>query len=202
MRSVLFLFVSIVLFVLPLSVLATPAQDIARVEAWFDSLRTARARFTQTDNTGQQLTGTFSLSRPGKLRFTYDASDDFIVADGVLIYFYDSVVGEQTNALIGTTLADFLLRADFRITGDGDLRVTDVRHEAGLLQVTIVQAGDPTGGSLSLAFREEPFDLAKWRVVDAAGQITEVELFHMERGVRFPKGTFVYKNPKGPGNRD
>jgi len=177
--------------------LADRAGDIAKAEAWVNAITTARARFTQTDNAGNQATGTFSLSRPGRMRFEYDQSDDFIVADGVLVYFYDSVVGQQSNAPIGATLADFLLRKRFSLTGDGDLRVTDIRRAGGYLQISVVQAEDLTAGSLALAFTEEPFALAKWRVVDAQGAVTEVELFHLERGVDFPGGTFAYRDPPG-----
>lgn len=168
-------------------------NDVEKVENWFNSLTTAQARFVQTANSGEQSQGTFSLSRPGKLRFEYDDSDDFIVADGAFIYYYDSQIGQQSNALIGSTMADFILRKDFNLRGD--LSVTKIKRSGGLLQLTIVQTDDPDAGSLMLAFSEKPFQLKKWRVIDPQGLITEIELFYMKTDIDLPRELFQYHDP-------
>ena len=83
--------------------------DIERAEKYLQDLKTAQARFVQTTHNGTQLVGTFYLSRPGKLRFEYDAPmEDFVVADGMFIYFYDAELEEQTNAPIKATMASLL----------------------------------------------------------------------------------------------
>ena len=81
----------ILLMVFPLT--AAQAQSakrppaVVQAEKYLQSLDTAKARFLQTSQDGSQLTGTFYLNRPGKLRFEYDKLDDFIVADSFFIYF-------------------------------------------------------------------------------------------------------------------
>lgn len=168
--------------------------SVLQAETYLRGLGTAKARFLQTAPDGSQLTGTFYLSRPGKLRFEYDPPvKDFVVADGIFIYFYDSELGEQSNAPIGQTLADFLLQSDLRLSGD--VTVTDVRRGDGLLQVTLTQTADPAAGSLVLGFGENPLALKKWRVIDAAGAVTEIELFQLETGVKLDGGLFVYRDP-------
>ncbi|MCF8495262.1 MAG: outer membrane lipoprotein carrier protein LolA [Alphaproteobacteria bacterium] len=170
--------------------------EAAHVESYLNGLKTAQARFVQTTHDGTQLVGTFYLDRPGKLRFQYDLPiEDFVVADGVFIYFYDAELKEQTNAPIGQTLADFLLRKDIKLSGD--VAVQSIRRGGGYLQVEMVQSADPEAGSLMLAFTEEPFALKKWRVVDGQGLITEVELFYLKTGIAHPAGLFVYKDPAG-----
>ena len=183
-----------------LSFAAVPAYaevneaDIAKAEKYFQNLKTAQARFVQTTHTGQQMTGTFYLSRPGKLRFEYDPPvKDYVVADGTFIYFYDGELDEQTNAPIGTTLADFFLRKDFTL--HGDLTVRQTRRAGGFLQIEVTQTGDPDEGTLTFAFTEDPFALKKWRVIDAQGAITEVELFYLKTGVELDKKMFAYVNP-------
>lgn len=172
---------------------ARPA-DIVRAEQYLNGLNTARARFVQTAHNGAQVIGNFYLNRPGKLRFEYDDPiEDFVVADGFLIYFYDADLGEQTNAPIGQTLADFLLRPDIRL--DGEIKVTDISRSADLLQITLVQRADPEAGALSLGFTQNPFQLKKWRVTDSSGAITEIELFKMESGIRLDDNLFVYADP-------
>jgi outer membrane lipoprotein-sorting protein len=169
--------------------------DVAAVENYLQELGSARARFVQTTHDGTQLVGTFYLKRPGKLRFEYDDPiEDFVVADGFFIYFYDAELGEQTNAPIGQTLADFFLRSNVSL--DDDVKVDSIKRNGGFLQVKLVQFDDPEAGSLTLGFKENPFTLSKWRVQDAQGLITEVELFYLKTDIKHPSDLFVYRNPK------
>ena len=169
--------------------------DVQKAEKYFQDLKTAQARFVQTTHNGNQMVGTFYLSRPGKLRFEYDPPlKDFIVADGAFIYFYDGEMEEQTNAPIGTSLADFFLRKDFTL--HGDLTVRSTRRDAGFLQLEVVQTDDPDAGTLTFAFTEEPFVLKKWRIVDGQGGITEVELFYLKAGIELEKSLFYYSDPR------
>lgn len=167
---------------------------VAQAEDYLRGLKTAKARFLQTAPDGKQALGTFYLNRPGKLRFEYDPPvRDFVVADGFFIYFYDATLGEQSNAPIGQTLADFLLRADLRLSGD--VTVQEMRRSGGLLLLTLTQTDDPGAGTLILGFEEEPMRLKKWRVIDATGAIVEVELFQVEENVPVASNLFVYAAP-------
>ena len=168
--------------------------SVARIEKYLQTLTTARARFLQTAPNGAQTIGTFYLNRPGKLRFEYDDPiKDFIVADGYFIYFYDSELGEQSNAPIGQTLADFLLRPGIKLSGD--ITVKDIQRTGRLVAATLVQTDDPGAGSLTLGFEENPLKLKKWRVTDPTGAITEIELFKLETGMALDDNLFVYMNP-------
>lgn len=179
----------------PGSNLTDLAPQIKQAEDYLNQLKTMKARFLLTAADGTQQIGTFYLNRPGKLRFEYDPPmKDFIVADGILIYFYDSQLGEQSNAPIGQTMADFLLRKDIRLSGD--VSIERIMRGGDLVQITIIQTSDPGAGSLTLGFTENPFQLKKWRVVDAQGQTVEVELFQMQSGVKLDANLFVFHDPK------
>ncbi|MGH1374791.1 MAG: LolA family protein [Alphaproteobacteria bacterium] len=170
-------------------------EDIERAEKYLQNLKSAQARFVQTTHDGVQLVGTFYMKRPGKLRFEYDPPiENFVVADGIFIYFYDAELEEQTNAPISTTLANFFLRKEFSLTGD--LIVKDAKYAGGLLQVKVVKADEPESGSITFAFDKKPFELKKWRVIDAQGLITEVELFYLKKGVKHESGLFSFVDPK------
>lgn len=173
--------------------------EIAQAESYFATLKTAKARFVQTAPDGTQSRGTFYLARPGRLRFEYDPPlKDFVVADGLMIYFYDGQLKQQSNAPISQTLADFLLRKNMSL--HADLKVKKIMRAGGLLQMTVVQTKEPGAGSLVLGFRESPtFELKKWRVVDAQGAITETELFNTETGMGLPSRLFVYRDPERKG---
>ena len=171
----------------------TDQDTVKKVEKYLKNLKSARARFVQTTHDGTQLVGTFYLQRPGKLRFEYDPPiEDFVVADGVFIYFYDAELGEQTNAPIGQTLADFFLRKDLEL--EGDITASEIKRGGGFLQVKLIQTADPNAGSLTLGFKEDPLELNKWRVVDGQGLITEIELFYLKEDIKHASDLFIYKD--------
>ena len=172
----------------------TAASDIRKAENYLRNLSTVKAEFIQTAYNGARLSGTFYLNRPGKLRFEYNEVDDFIVADGVFIYFYDSELQEQTNAPIGQTLADFLLRDNLKLRDD--VTVQSISNEGPFKAITIVETGDPAAGSVKLFFSEEPYALRMWQVTDAAGLTTEIMLRDMQAGMDLPSKLFVYFDPK------
>lgn len=171
------------------------ASDVQRAEDYLRGLGTVQASFVQRADNGSRLTGTFYLNRPGKLRFEYNEVDDFIVADGFFIYFYDSELKEQTNAPIGQTLADFLLRKDLSLSGD--LIVNNVEQNAQYKIITLVSKDDQGSGAVKLFFEKQPYALKKWHVIDAAGLTTEITLSNMQRNIKLPASLFAYIAPKG-----
>ena len=187
------------LLILSGSTMADSKQDVDQAETYFQQLKTVKSRFIQTNADGSQSRGTFYLNRPGKLRFEYDApSKDFVVADGFFIYFYDGEMKQQSNAPIGQTLADFLLRKDFKLSGD--LKVTRIMRAGGYIQITVIQAKQPKAGELTLAFTDGPkYQLKKWRVIDSVGNITETELFDIQTGLKLDSSLFAYRDPVAKG---
>ena len=175
--------------------LATATEnDIQRAENYLRNLSTVQADFVQKASNGSELTGTFFLNRPGKLRFEYNEVDDFIVADGLFIYFYDSELQEQSNAPIGQTLADFLLRKDLSLTKD--LTVKNIVRHNNQQIFTLLQKDDEQSGQVKLFFSEAPFTLQKWQVIDATGITTEIALSNMQRDIKLRPALFVYHKPK------
>lgn len=169
--------------------------DVVQAEQWLNGMKTAQARFVQTAPDGTQRTGSFFISRPGKLRFEYDAEPkDFIVADGVFLYYYDATSGQQSNAPIGNTLADFLLRED--MTMSRDITVTRVFKTRDLTQITLVQTDSPETGRLILGFNNQPYGLSKWQVIDSTGSITQVDLEGLQKNVDLKDSLFRYVDPK------
>ncbi len=174
----------------------TPAQeeDVLRAESYLNGLKTMRADFIQTAQDGRWAGGTFYLSRPGRLRFEYeDPIDDFIVADGTFIFYWDGELEQQSNALIGRTLADFILREDIALTGD--ITVTGVDYTDTDLRIRVVETDEPDQGELTLVFDRDPFRLVQWTVVDGEGGSTTVELFNPRIGVALDRDLFFFRDP-------
>lgn len=172
-------------------------SDAVKVEQYLQQLHTLKARFIQTAPNGDKTSGVFYLQRPGKMRFEYDEPvDDFIVADGLFIYFYDAEMEQQSSVAIGDTLADFILRKNISLAGD--VTVTEIKNKKDdTLHVTLTQTVDPEAGAMTLVFNKKPFRLNKWQIYDAQGQITEISLWEMETGLVFKdKKLFRYRDPK------
>lgn len=166
-----------------------------QIEHYLNSITTLKARFTQTAYDGSEAQGTFFLNRPGRLRFEYDAPiKDFIVADGVFIYYYDAELKQQSNTTIGNSLAGFLLRKTISLSDD--IAVQAIGHTGQLLTATLAMRDDPGAGSLTLGFSENPLKLEKWRVTDSQGLITEVALDDVETGLKLPRKLFYYLDPE------
>lgn len=176
----------LILFVLLLGswpVAAQPSrmQTITMVETYLESLELVQADFLQAAPNGEISTGQFILSRPGKLRFDYAAPrEDFIVADGRFIHFWDGDLKQQSSVPIGQTLADFILREDISL-GDA-LAVTDLEEDEQTIRISLVQREQPGMGTLTLLLSKAPLTLQKWRVEDAQGRMTEVALSNLKRG--------------------
>lgn len=173
------------------------AQDkavVAQVEAYLNDIHTMQSTFVQVAPDGRQATGTFSLSRPGRMRLEYDKPiKDFVVADGSFIFYWDGEMRQQSSAPIGSTLADFILRKTIRLSGD--VIVTDVYTTPGVVEVSLVESKDSGKGTLTLVFEDRPFQLRKWRVLDAQGLTTEVALLNPRVDVTFDSAMFYFKEP-------
>ncbi len=176
---------------------AVDQSDVQKIEKYLQSIRTLKADFTQTAYDGSQVTGTFFLNRPGRLRFEYNEVDDFIVADGQFIYYYDSEMKQQSNTQISNSLADFLLRPEIKL--GGDIKVVETRRVNGLLDTTLVMADEPSAGSLTLGFVDlgrGRLQLKRWTVTDSQNLTTSVVLKNIKTGERFDKNLFYYIDPE------
>ena len=171
------------------------APEVGEIETYLNRIGTLQAHFVQTGNDGKQMGGTFQLKRPGRLKFVYEGPvKDFVVADGTFIHYYDAKMKQNSSALISKSLADFFLRRDLKLSGD--LKVTDLKRQDGLLLLTVMDSKDQDLGTLTLGFTEKPLQLKKWRIVDSQGAMTEVELFDIATGITIDNKIFDYYDPE------
>ncbi|NUB14674.1 outer membrane lipoprotein carrier protein LolA [Azospirillum brasilense] len=176
---------------------ALSAQDqtlVAQAESYLNGIGTLQSKFVQVAPNGHQTTGTFYLARPGRMRLEYDPPvKDFVVADGAFIFYWDGEMRQQSSAPIGSTLADFILRKNIRLSGD--VTVTGVYQAPGLVEISLTETKDPGKGTLTLVFEDRPFQLRKWRVLDAQGLTTEVALMNPREGMQFDSKLFYFIEP-------
>ena len=161
---------------------AQSAPDgIARLEAFLDGVHSLTADFKQelwTDSGRLQQTdtGSLSLKRPNRFRWTYAAPSELvIVADGEKLWIYDVELKEVTvtpfDDTVGASPAVLLsgdrnVREDFEVVESYTLDALD--------WVKLEPRGASDFSSIAIGFSgNEPRRL---ELVDGLGQITRIEL--------------------------
>jgi outer membrane lipoprotein-sorting protein len=178
----------------PLALSAQDKNDLARIESYLNGLKNISADFLQVDDAGGIMHGEIAISRPGKMRVTYNApSKDFIIADGSYVHIWDDSLQNQTNVEQGSSLAEFILRDPIKLSGE--VTVTRFQRFPAKMEITLQQSDDPGEGSLTLVFEDHPLKLRQWKVMDAQGHSTGVSLENMSEGEVFPASTFVFVPP-------
>ena len=185
---------SLLLAVGPVQAVEEPS-DLRRVEAYFMELKTAKARFLQGNPDGSFVEGTLYLSRPGRMRFEYDApSPLLLVADGRFLIHVDRELEQVSHIPLSATPAAVLLRQQPEFEG-ADFRVVSLRRAAGLLHLEVEQVETPEAGRVILTFADSPLELRQWTVVDAQQLRTTVTLQGLEKGVPLDPALFRFANP-------
>ena len=175
---------------------AQDRTDIARVEAYLNSVRALQARFRQTAPNGSSSVGQAWLQRPGRLRFQYDPPTPFLLVAGNtgFLVFNDSKLNQTSNIPIGSTPLGLLLQDNLRLSGD--VTVTGITRPPGQLQVSLVRTKTPQDGSLTLIFADPPLALVQWVVVDAQRLETSIRLSEVKLGGTFDQKLFQFIDPR------
>lgn len=169
------------------------AADIAHIENYLNSITTLKASFLQIAPDGNTSTGTFYLSRPGKLRWEYNPPTPIlIVANGSLITYYDSELKQASYISSKSSLAAFLTRKDIRFSGD--VEITKSSISAGLMRISIIQKGKKDEGELTLIYETMPLALKKMEVIDASGQLTSITLSDLHYNIMLDNSLFILQN--------
>jgi outer membrane lipoprotein-sorting protein len=177
------------------ALIADQQTQISRAERYLNARNSFTARFLQTTEDGAVTTGTLLVSRPGKMNLTYDPPlKDFIIADGSFVYLWDGDLQTSTTLPLGGSLADLILRAGLKLSGD--ITVLQVTHEKSRLEITVQQAKDPDQGSMTLVFEDNPLLLHGWRVTDAQNRVTSVTLQNIQENVPIPARSFTFVPPR------
>lgn len=168
---------------------------LTKAEAYMNTFRVAESRFLQVSSTGDYIEGTLALSRPDRLRLSYDPPSPLtLIANGSHLIYIDSKLEQVSYIGLDSTPLGILL-GDKISFSDPTITITGFARSQGMVEVTMVQTKDPGLGSLTLAFTENPFGLNQWRVLDAQGVEVTVSLFNVRQNVKLDPSLFSYRKP-------
>jgi len=169
---------------------ATDQADLDRIQAYLNSIKTVRGKFETTNPDSSVQSGTIWLSRPGRMRFEYDAPTKLlIVCDGNFIEVNDQSLKDIQFVPVQDTPAWLILRDGIQLSGD----VTVTRFERGpkTFRVTVAQSNDQSDSTLTMVFSDGPLVLQQWSVINPQGQATTTALTDLQEATPPGHCTFV-----------
>jgi outer membrane lipoprotein-sorting protein len=179
----------------PMALTPQDRADIARIEAYLNSVKALHSRFLQVAPDGRTSEGQAWLQRPGRMRFQYDPPAPFLLVGGHgLLVFHDSQLKQTSNIPLSQTPLGLLLQDNLRLAGD--VTVSNITRMPGQIQVTIYRTASPQDGSLTLIFADNPLNLRQWVVLDAQRHETRVTLYNVELGGNFDQKLFEFIDPR------
>ena len=164
--------------------------EMDKLSAYLNAIHTLKSNFIQLSPEGDMAQGEFSLSRPGKLRFSYNPpSPVLIVATEGSIYVKNS----RLNTVDRTSLSDTPL--DILLNKDVDLRhntaVTGIEEQPGSLIVHARANTTRSQSNITLVFSYPSIELRQWMVKDNQGGVTTVALSGVQTGIALPDELFA-----------
>ena len=168
---------------------------VQRATDYLQGLKTATARFTQSDPNGGETTGMLYLQRPGKARFEYDPPAGLlVVSDGTFVGVSDRRLKTFNEYPLGRTPLVLLLAREVRL--DRGVVVTGVQQGAGGFSIAARDGRGQAEGRLTLLFRDDPVALRGWNIVDAQGRETQVRLGPLSPASHLAPGLFYIRDPR------
>lgn len=192
------------LAVLPAAPAAAQADKLDQAVAALRGISTMRANFTQTDRSGQRVSGVMTLKRPGKIRFEYDKSVNMlIVSNGSSLTLIDYDVKQVERWPIKDSPLGAILDPNRDVKRYGKLQPTS---NPDVISVEVRDSKHPEYGVITLIFSRNGaapggWQLASWVALDAQNKRTTVRLSGHRYGMSVPDSAFRFTDPRVTGRR-
>ncbi|WP_079730198.1 MULTISPECIES: LolA family protein [Novosphingobium] len=182
--------------------LAATNAESAQLNEAVTALRgisTMRADFVQTDRTGQSVTGTLTLKRPGRIRFQYEKSVNMlIVSDGKALTMIDYDVNQVQRWPISNSPLGALLDPNRDVAKFGTVRPTG---NPNVVSVEVRDSKHPEYGVITLIFTRKPsapggLELTYWVALDSQNKRTTIQLKNQRYGVPVTDNDFRWNDPR------
>lgn len=187
------------------STFSTAQNSSAEVQAYFDSLSTLQANFTQVvfDAKGQQIensSGVLKLGKPGRAHWDYKAPyRQQLVTNGQKVWFYDMDLDQVTiRSLKEFTgqLPTSLLTGAKPIASEFNLKQLSAMSDQIKRWSLTPKSKGSEFKSMLLGFSPTG-QLTRIEVVNQQDQLTMLNLSNVRENPGIPSSTFEFKVPKG-----
>ena len=158
-----------------------------------------KADFTQTDRSGQVMSGELTMKNPGKIRFQY--SDDvnmLVVSNGRALSLIDYDVQQVEQWPISNSPLGALLDPDRDIRRYGTLVPS---NNARITTIEVSDPDRPEFGRIRMIFTAKAsapggMELTSWVALDLQNTRTTVRLRNQRYGMSVPNSAFNFRDPR------
>ncbi|MEC3912829.1 outer membrane lipoprotein carrier protein LolA [Sphingobium sp. CR2-8] len=178
------------------------SSDLAQVNAYIRGVTTLTADFSQTDRSGQTLTGKLTLKQPGKVRFQYQKGVPLlIVGDGKALTMIDYEVRQVQRWPIGNSPLGALIDPNKDLSKMGRVVPTG---DPSVLSVEARDPKRPEYGTFTMIFKRDPsgpagLQLYGWVALDSQNNRTAVRLTNQVYGAAVANSAFRWTDPRPKG---
>jgi outer membrane lipoprotein-sorting protein len=153
---------------------------IQRINNYLSSMHTLQGQFVQVGPDGSRSQGEFYISKPGKVRFEYDAPSTIeLVADGSSVVVRDRKLATQDVYPLSQTPLRFLLSDRVDLTKDAGL-VAVYADDVFITAVVEEKNGLVGTSRLMIMFSAKDMQLKQWTVTDPQGYDTTVAVYNLD----------------------
>ncbi|MBV9953868.1 MAG: outer-membrane lipoprotein carrier protein LolA [Pseudolabrys sp.] len=153
---------------------------VEKVSNYLATTRVLSGNFVQVGPDGRKTQGQFYLSKPGKIRFEYDAPSPIeIVADGQSVIVRDRNLATQDLYPLSQTPLRFLLADQLDLMRDTN--IVGVFSDDVFVTVVLEEKNGIVGTSrLMIMFSASDLQLKQWTVTDPQGYDTTVAVYNLD----------------------
>lgn len=152
-------------------------NSLKLIKDYLKDIKTLQAEFSQTNQTGDIMTGVFFLKKPGKIRFSYDPPQNLqIVSKQQAVLIFDPQNGGSgplTYPLHSTPLS-FLIKSDL------SLLINENGESLELGDLIIFKVRNPQY-NLNIEFNKNPVSLVGWELENQMGEIIKIRLNNIHK---------------------
>ena len=164
---------------------------IDKVSAYLSSVQTMVGNFVQIGPDGRRVEGTFSIQKPGKVRFQYNPPSPIdIIADGSAVVVRDRSLETVDFYPLSQTPLRYLLADHIDLLRDTD--VISVSADDTFVTVVIEETQVMVGTNrLMIMFDAKSLQLKQWTVTDPQGLDTTVAVYNLDSQKKPDPNLFV-----------
>jgi outer membrane lipoprotein-sorting protein len=160
----------------------TPQQRaiVDKVNNYLSNMQALEGKFVQVGPDGNRSQGEFYISKPGRVRFEYDAPSTIeLIADGQSVVVRDRKLATQDVYPLSQTPLRFLLSDHVDLAKDAGL-VAVYADDVFITAVVEEKNGLVGTSRLMIMFSAKDMQLKQWTVTDPQGFNTTVAVYNLD----------------------
>jgi outer membrane lipoprotein-sorting protein len=163
---------------------------VDKLDAYFNSFQTLKGDFIQTSPRGRATRGIMHLSKPGKLRFEYEAPNPLLItADGKWLTIKNKNKEKGDQVPLSATPMRLIVASKLSLLKEA--AIVNFQQEAGFTTLALVDKKGTIPGQIVLVFDDTRNELQQWIIIDGKGQRTTVELGNLEKDIKINPKLFA-----------